>query len=226
MLYAQIAESSVNAKDEPMSDVEDCVFLGETFSLTYVVHDVLAPFLSKTPLYQKCLHFPISSASIRHPGFPPVHDNQTMNQVNLLKEQGLFHRPSPKILRHMLDAYFNYFHYAYPIVEKSRFLDPAQAVQQSQLVLNSVLMIAATLCEEQTLKTAGLGDRHAARSLFYRQARCLYDADAEYDKLNNIRALFLMSFWWGGPNDVKDSWHWVGTAIIIAKSLGLHRTWV
>ncbi|OQV04842.1 Fungal specific transcription factor domain-containing protein [Cladophialophora immunda] len=113
MLYAQVAERSVNASNEPLPDVADSVFLGETFSLTYVVHDVLAPFLSKDPLHQRCLHVPIHDTSKSYQEGPPV---------------------------------------------------------------------------------------------------------------RNIRSLFHMSFWWGRPNDLKDSWYWLGTAISIAKSLGLHRT--
>ncbi|OAP59574.1 hypothetical protein AYL99_06872 [Fonsecaea erecta] len=227
MLYAQVAERSVNANDKPMTDLGDSVFLGETFSLTYVVHDVLAPFLSKEPLHQRCLHVSIpDNPGMKHQGRSPLHqdDQVAANQARLLKERKIFHRLAPEILQQLLDVYFDYFHYAYPIVERSEYHDAAQAVRRSQLVLNSLLMVATTLCEEEILIAGGFKDRHVARSAFYRQARLLYDADAEPDKLNNIRALFLMSFWWGRPNDLKDSWYWLGMAISIAKSLGLHRT--
>jgi hypothetical protein len=44
MLYAQIAERGVSQTRSPIHNAGRSVFLGEAFSLTYGVHDVLAPF--------------------------------------------------------------------------------------------------------------------------------------------------------------------------------------
>lgn len=225
MLYAQIAERTVSANGETIRHFGESYFLGETFSLTYVVHDVLAPFLSKAPLYQKRLHFPIAAnkRTLPQQPCPPERGNIASGQVDLLKRQGLYSRPPRKVMDHLLRLYFDHFHPAFPIVDKTKYFHAAQAEQESQFVLNAVLMIAVTHCHKDVLVTFGCEDRHAARSTFYRQARCLYDSDAEHDKLNTIRGLFLMSFWWGGPNEQKDSWHWLAIAISLAQSLGLHR---
>ncbi|KEF52754.1 uncharacterized protein A1O9_11171 [Exophiala aquamarina CBS 119918] len=226
MFYAQIAERSVLANDDPIHPTGQSVFLGEAFSLTYVVHEVLAPHLSDSLHYKKRLHFPITDAATRRPRSFYVRDDTVANQVELLKRQGLFYRPPSEALQKLLDAYFEYFHPAYPLIERARFADALQAEQQSHLALNALLMIAVTLCDAETLEAVGCGDRHTARSTFFKQARILYDLDAERDKMNIIVGVFLMSFWWGGPNDQKDSWHWLGISLGLAQSLGLHRTWV
>lgn len=224
MLYANIAERSVRTGADLSSYSRDYVFLGETFSLTYVVNDVLAPFLSEAPRYQKHLHFPLRGPAPQKTDQRPEVGSNAAVQIQLLKNRGLFHRPGSSTLQKLLKIYFEYFHFAFPLVDLSKYLDASESTHHSQLVLNSILMIAATLCDDDLLKATGFESHHAARQSFYNQARCLYDADAEPDKLNNITALFLMSFWWGGPTDMKDSWHWMGTAITIAKSLGLHRS--
>ncbi|RAL03109.1 ALDH-like protein [Aspergillus ibericus CBS 121593] len=80
------------------------------------------------------------------------------------------------------------------------------------------------MCSSADLALAGLSHRHQARETFYRQTRALYESDSDPDKIINVVAVFLISFWCGGPNDQKDSWHWLGIAIGAARSLGLHRS--
>jgi Fungal specific transcription factor domain len=94
----------------------------------------------------------------------------------------------------------------------------------SLLVVNSIPMIAVTICDQDLIKLLGHNDRHAARITFYQQARALYDADYEKNKIQSICGVFLISFWWGGPDDQKDSWHWLGIAIGMAQSMGMHRS--
>uniref|UniRef100_A0A0D2Y6K0 Zn(2)-C6 fungal-type domain-containing protein n=1 Tax=Fusarium oxysporum (strain Fo5176) TaxID=660025 RepID=A0A0D2Y6K0_FUSOF len=57
--------------------------------------------------------------------------------------------------------------------------------------------------------------------------KTLYDAGHEKDATHLTAALHLLSFWWLGPSDQKDSWYWHGCAVTLAQSLGMHRspTW-
>ena len=222
-LYAQIAESSVNADDQTRSHTGELMFLGETFSLTYVVQDVLAPFLSKSPGYSKRLHFPVTSMSRQQSRKSARPTSTVADQIALLKKHGLYHPPSQMLAQRLLNLYIDHFHPAYPIVERSLISSVSTAQQQSQLVWSAMLMIAVTLCDDETLEAAGYASRQQARMVFYKCARCIYDNDAEPDALDTTRGVFLMSFWWGGPNEMKDSKFWMGTAIILAQSQGLHR---
>lgn len=51
----------------------------------------------------------------------------------------------------------------------------------------------------------------------------LYDFDYEPDRLVLVQALLLMSYWYETPDDQKDTWHWMGVAISLAHTIGLHR---
>lgn len=51
----------------------------------------------------------------------------------------------------------------------------------------------------------------------------LYDFDYELDRLVLVQALLLMTYWYETPDDQKDTWHWMGVAISLAHTIGLHR---
>ena len=184
------------------------MFLGETFSLAYVVHDVLAPFLrTGGPVYRRRLHFPAA----------PLATGGVLEGAPVVT-------PSGALLEHLLRLYHIHFHPAFPILERARWATLRLAVNESQLVWNGILMVAVNLCEESTLLTAGFADRRSARAMFYKKARSLYDGDTETDPLNVMRGTFLLSFWWGEPNELKDSKYWLGIATTLAHARGLHRT--
>jgi hypothetical protein len=51
----------------------------------------------------------------------------------------------------------------------------------------------------------------------------LYDFDYESDRLVLVQGLLLMTYWYETPDDQKDTWHWMGVAISLAHTIGLHR---
>lgn len=51
----------------------------------------------------------------------------------------------------------------------------------------------------------------------------LYDTDYEQDPICQLQTLVLLSLWWKGPNQPKDGWHWLGLAISLARTMGLHQ---
>ena len=38
-----------------------------------------------------------------------------------------------------------------------------------------------------------------------------------------VQALLLMTYWYETPDDQKDTWHWMGVAISLSHTIGLHR---
>jgi Fungal specific transcription factor domain len=219
--YLHIADQSVNPTNQPITDEVRTLFLGESFSLTYVVHDILSPFLSNAPRYQKRLHFPIAE------GYDPStarQDNILQRQVNLLRERNLLYQLESSTCEKLLEVFFQWFNPAFPILDPSECMRKCRRNELSLLILNAILMVTVNICDEDVLALVGLGNRHEARAVFYHQAKALFDSDVEPDKINSVRAVFLLSFWWGGPNDEKDSWYWLGIAIGLAQSLGMHRS--
>jgi hypothetical protein len=65
--------------------------------------------------------------------------------------------------------------------------------------------------------------RQEARNTMYNYAKDIYDADYVTDKITVSQALFLMSFWRAGPLLEKDTRHWLGAAISLAQTKGMHR---
>ncbi|KAL7918465.1 fungal-specific transcription factor domain-containing protein [Trichoderma austrokoningii] len=221
LLYMHIADQSVRPTQQPISDAISTFYAGDSFSLTYAIHDVLAPFLSDRRNYQKRLHFPIAE------GFDPSdqgRENIVNSQIALLRERNLYYRLSETALERLLDVYFRWFHPAFPLVNQTNFVEKCHRNQMSLLVLNGMLLVAAIMCDPADIAMTGCENRAHARSVFYRQARALYDAELDPDKVNNVTAVFFISFWWGGSNDEKDSWHWLGVCVSLAQSLGMHRS--
>lgn len=54
-------------------------------------------------------------------------------------------------------------------------------------------------------------------------SQLLYDFDYESDRLILVQGLLLSTFWYESPDDQKDTWHWMGVAISLAHTIGLHR---
>lgn len=73
------------------------------------------------------------------------------------------------------------------------------------------------------LRAAGYTSRKAARKDFFIKTRLLYDFDHEQDRMLLVQALLLMSYWYETPDDQKDTWHWMGVAISLSHTIGLHR---
>lgn len=216
MLYAQVAERGIDQVQHPITQSAKTYFLGEAFSLTYVINDVLVPFLrGATPINQRRLHYPIPKTS---------HANPYLEQKTLLKNRGLYHALPRIHTAKLLSFYFKWFHPAFPILDQVQFTHQVEVDEPSLLILNAVLMIAVTICPEDDLVAAGLPARYAAREIFYRQAKLLYDEDADVEMMNVVVATFLLSFWWGGPDESKDTWHWLGISLSQAQSLGMHRS--
>jgi hypothetical protein len=53
--------------------------------------------------------------------------------------------------------------------------------------------------------------------------QALYDLDHGTDKLILIQSVILMGFWYTDPQDHTGAWYWIGIAISLSQTLGLHR---
>lgn len=87
-----------------------------------------------------------------------------------------------------------------------------------------MLFVGVLHCEDSVLQALGEGPRHQAKYVFYTHAKDIYDAEIEQKKFTVIQALFLLSFWRAGALLEKDVRHWLGAAISLAQTKGLHRS--
>ncbi|KAG0131989.1 putative fungal-specific transcription factor [Tuber indicum] len=140
-----------------------------------------------------------------------------------LWERGAYMLPRSEVRDRLIVEYFRIFHPCYPILDKRKFLHSIKTNTFSHILMQSVLTVAATHCDLSILQNAGYIRRHEAVEIFYKRARSLFDGDVEPDKMINMQSMFLLQFWWRAPSDQRDTLWWLGGAIRLAQTMGLHR---
>ncbi|SPQ21835.1 4c465d98-e665-4da4-9b99-69696795afe2 [Thermothielavioides terrestris] len=158
----------------------------------------------------------------------PIPDKILAEDRQYLAQKQVFALPSLRLQNALLAAYVEYVHPYMPLMELHDFLrivnDRTGAAGKVSLFLYHAVMFAATaFVEESLLKDAGYDSRRDARRAFFSKTRLLYDFDYETDRLILVQGLLLMTYWYETPDDQKDTWHWMGVAISLAHTIGLHR---
>ena len=206
------------------------LFYGESNLLTLIpgsVNQGERPNSSEENAKDKAhLHFPIHHT--------PQSTSELTNPANIehlstatsryLQDEGALTLPDFQACVSAFQAYFKWFHPCFPILNRVDFTRKLASSHASVLLLQSMLFIAASYCDDDTITAMGFRNRTKAKSLLYTRARLLFHADWEKDQITLIQSLFLMSFWRGGPSDVRDVRYWLGVVIGVAESHGLHRS--
>ncbi|CAM1508936.1 Fc.00g026750.m01.CDS01 [Cosmosporella sp. VM-42] len=172
------------------------------------------------------LLFPITSTpqSLLEGVSPASIDHLSAGTSRYLRDEGALTLPDLQTCIPALQAYFDWFHPCFPVLDRGDFIQKLAGLDVSYLLLQAVLFIGTTYCDHTTITSMGFKDRSEAKSLLYTRARLLFHADWEKDEITLIQSLFLMSFWRGGPSDVRDVRYWLGVVIGVAESYGLHRS--
>ncbi|RYP85408.1 hypothetical protein DL769_000961 [Monosporascus sp. CRB-8-3] len=168
-------------------------------------------------------------ASSHLPGFiRPLPAKIAAEDVAYLNTKGALTLPTIPLQNALLRCYIEYVHPYMPLIDLNEFLTAVNARDglcgQISLFLYQAIMFSATaFVESKFLKDAGYSSRKAARKASFYKARLLYDFDYESDRLVLVQGLLLMTYWYETPDDQKDTWHWMGVAISLAHTIGLHR---
>ncbi|KAI0388965.1 fungal-specific transcription factor domain-containing protein [Xylariaceae sp. FL0594] len=167
--------------------------------------------------------------SIQQPGFlRPLPQRIASEDVAYLRAKGALSVPSLPVQSALLRAYVEYVHPYMPLLDLHDFLSLVDARdgsrgQTSLFLYQAVMFCATAFVSNKVLKEAGYSSRKAARRAFFTKARLLYDFDYENDRLLLVQGLLLMTYWYETPDDQKDTWHWMGVAISLGHTIGLHR---
>lgn len=150
----------------------------------------------------------------------------SQEEFDVLAMQHAFDLPESKVCMQLFRVFFIHVAPFHPILDRADFIFQFAIPKRppSWLLLQAVLFAAASHCEEQLLRDAGLGSKSSARTTLFNRAKALYDADFEKDKFTIVQATFLMSLWWTSPVESKDNWHWLNVAINGALSIGMHHS--
>ncbi|QMW38837.1 hypothetical protein G4B11_002073 [Aspergillus flavus] len=210
----------INAREGPQSGQEQphprLQQVGESVSLSYVVEVVYSPKDGSTEPLK--VHYPIPASIADRPGanYAPRFEEP----VSLPEALTM---PPRDLADQLIQTFFERLHPAYPVFDRQKFTRLYRQGQASPLVLQTIFFLGFTVGSEELIHTAGFSDRATARKTHYLRAKALYDADYEHDRMNLVAVLLLFGFWWAGPEDQKDTCHWIGCATALAQSLGMHR---
>lgn len=201
--------------------IHKTVFFGESSPLTCVVDEG-----RRSPnkgyarnIQEGRLRYSISEFS--SPGDLSHDQHRKALQDRLIRESALVF-PSPIVCDTLLQAYFEWFHPCFPILDRVSVQNEYHGKQISPLLLQAMLFIGVSLCSEIVLQTTGFNDRYQAKGLFYQRAKEIYDVGWETETITKLQSLFLLSFWRGGPTEERDVRFWLGAATGIAQKKGMH----
>ncbi|GKT50672.1 cutinase transcription factor 1 beta [Colletotrichum spaethianum] len=141
-----------------------------------------------------------------------------------LRDEGALTFPDMQNCLPALRAYFKWFHPCFPILDRAEVARRLVTMEISPLLLQAMLFIGSTYCDEATIVAMGFKDRSEAKSMTYSRARVLFHSNWEKDEFTLIQSLFLCSFWRGGPTDWRDVRYWLGAVLTLAQTHGLHRS--
>ncbi|CAK7267101.1 hypothetical protein SEPCBS119000_002367 [Sporothrix epigloea] len=163
------------------------------------------------------------------PGFiRPLPSKMAPEDIVYLHSKAVFSLPDAELQKALLHAYIEFVHPYMPLLELHQFLETivdrdGKSGTVSLLLYHAVMFTASSFVPAKYLKAAGFSRRREARKSFFMKARALYDLDYETDRLTLVQALLLMTYWYETPDDQKDTWHWMGVAVSLAHTIGLHR---
>ena len=195
-------------------------FGDSSHSLSYIIEVVYRPKGgSAEPLK---VHYPIPAFIADRPS--ANHEPRIEELMAALRDA--FTMPSRDIADQLVRTFFNIIHPAYPVFDRTNFTRLYLQGRASPLVLQTIFLLGFTVGSETLVHDAGYTDRATARRTHYLRAKALYDADYENDPTITTAVLLLLGFWWSGPDDQKDPCYWIGCAVTVAQSLGMHRSYV
>ncbi|KAG8668177.1 hypothetical protein FPOAC2_10063 [Fusarium poae] len=122
--------------------------------------------------------------------------------VDFLRHSRCFHLPSRNVQEEFIYQYFLYLHPYYPLINEKDFWDmyldrdTAGATKKTMplLVFQAMLFSASSFVSSAVLKNAGYTNVKAARSIFYRRAKLLFDLGVETDAFTKAQAALLLTF--------------------------------
>lgn len=95
--------------------------------------------------------------------------------------------------------------------------------QVSLLLFQAVMFSSVTFVDASFLHARGYRSRRDARKDYFDRAHTLYSFSCEDDRTSTIQALLLMAYWYGNPDEDRDTWYWMGIALTAIQVAGFHR---
>lgn len=173
----------------------------------------------------------VSPAATPPPMLPayikPLPDRIGNDEITYLQNKGALTIPNTELRNQLIRCYAEVIHPYMPLLDLHDFVATIDCNDGSKqiglLLFQSVMFAGVAAVDMRFLENAGYSSRRDARRDFFNKTRLLYDFDLEADRIPLIQSLLIMTYWYETPDDQKDSHHWMGIAVSLAQTIGLHR---
>ncbi|KAK5444213.1 hypothetical protein LTS15_010566 [Exophiala xenobiotica] len=171
---------------------------------------------------------PLSLVNGSLPSFiHPLTKTLAEDDLEFLERKGAFTMPESEIRDEILRSYVSTVHPFMPILDLSAFLtavtNNTKGNRISLLLFQAVMFAGLSALDPQLIQRMGFKTTKDARQVFFSRVRLLHDLDVESDDKSMLQALLLMSLWYGGRNEQRNTWYYTGLALSLALNMGLHR---
>jgi hypothetical protein len=157
----------------------------------------------------------------------PLPDRFGNDDITYLQNKGALTIPNVELRNELIRCYAEVIHPFMPLLDLQDFVATIDCNDGSKqvglLLFQSVMFAGIASVDMRHLENAGYSSRRDARRDFFNKTRLLYDFDLEADRIPLIQSLLIMTYWYETPDDQKDSHHWMGIAVSLAQTIGLHR---
>lgn len=157
----------------------------------------------------------------------PLPDRFGNDEITYLQNKGALTIPHIELRNELIRSYAEVIHPYMPLLDLHDFVATVDCndgtKQISLLLFQSIMFAGVASVDMRYLENAGYTTRRDARRDFFNKTRLLYDFDLEADRIPLIQSLLMMTYWYETPDDQKDSHHWMGIAVSLAQTIGLHR---
>jgi hypothetical protein len=157
----------------------------------------------------------------------PLPDRFGVDDITYLQNKGALSIPNIELRNELIRCYAEVIHPFMPLLDLHDFVATIDCNDGSKqvglLLFQSVMFAGIASVNMRHLENAGYTSRRDARRDFFNKTRLLYDFDLEADRIPLIQSLLIMTYWYETPDDQKDSHHWMGIAVSLAQTIGLHR---
>ncbi|KAL2800148.1 fungal-specific transcription factor domain-containing protein [Aspergillus keveii] len=154
---------------------------------------------------------------------PPPLDLDPL-ELSILERRGTFGLPPRQISDHLVNVFFSLIAPTLPVVDQDDFM---RAYHGSGCDLSLLLLQAIYTIASRSFGGHGdLEDPDLTPRAFYKEAKALYDAGYEQNPTAILQAVVLLSVYWDGPDDLRESgiFYWSHIGIALAQTQGLHTT--
>lgn len=156
----------------------------------------------------------------------PLPETMADDDLVFLERKGAFTLPEAEIRDEILRSFVSMVHPFMPILEVRMFLtavtNNGKAGRIHLLLFQAVMFAGLSALDPQLVRRMGFKTTKHARQIFFARVRLLHDLDIEPDNKSLLQALLLMSLWYGGRNEQRNTWYYTGLALSLAQNMGLH----